>query len=108
VRGGGQATAGPRDRARDFLIDFLRAGPRLLTEVWPAAQRAGLTERTLRRARQELSIRPVRMFRGGRVQSWWLLPGQERPPTGPEDPPSLEPWLRPLIEKYPVVPPLDD
>jgi hypothetical protein len=42
------------------------------------------------------------------MHSWWLLPGQEPPPRGPNDPPGLEPWLRPLIEKYPVVPPLDD
>lgn len=107
ARGGAAAAAGPRDRAKEFLEDFLEGGPRLLTEIWPAAQRAGLTERTLRRARDELGVSSSRRFREGRVQSWWLLPGQE-PPRGPDDPPSLEPWLRPLIEKYPVVPPLDE
>ncbi|MCI0458090.1 MAG: AAA family ATPase [Gemmataceae bacterium] len=108
ARAGVQAPPGPRDQAKEFLADFLEEGPRLLTEIWPAAQRAGLTERTLRRARDGLGVRSVRMFREGRMHSWWLLPHQEPPPRGPNDPPGLEPWLRPLIEKYPVVPPLDD
>jgi hypothetical protein len=108
ARAGKEAPATPRERARDFLEDFLEPGPRLLTEVWPAAQRAGLTERTLRRARELLGIRSVRVFRDGKVQSWWLLPGQEPPPAGPDDASSLEPWLRPLIEKYPPLPPLDE
>jgi hypothetical protein len=97
-----------RDRAHEFLLDFLVGGPRLLSEIWPAAQRAGLTEGTLRRARHELGVTSARVFQDGRIRSWWLLPGQEPPPPGPGAPPSLDPWLKPLIKKYPPLPDFDD
>jgi hypothetical protein len=100
--------APPRDRAKEFLLEFLQDGPRLFKDVWPAAKRAGLTERTLRRARNELEARSIRVFRDGQTHAWWALKGQEAPSPDPGGPPSLDPWLKPLIEKYPPLPDLDD
>jgi hypothetical protein len=94
----------PRDRARGLLVDLLALGPRLLSDIWAEAQKARLTESTLRRAADELGVRSQRVWREGRVQSWWLLPNQELPDV-PEGVPSLEKWIAPLREKYPPLPP---
>jgi hypothetical protein len=104
--GRGQA----RFRARAFLLSALQAGPRPAREVWTLAQKQGLSQRTLRRARGELSVRAVRVIHEGRQQSYWLLPGQELPgdvatPSGPAD---LEPWLAPLREAFRPSTPVDD
>ncbi|HTU18767.1 MAG TPA: AAA family ATPase [Gemmataceae bacterium] len=69
----------PREQARDFLEGFLRDGPRTSRQIWHAALPLGLTERTLERAKQELSIRSVRVYADGDRISYWLLPGQELP-----------------------------
>jgi hypothetical protein len=97
---------GPRQRARDFLLDFLRDGPRPAREFWPIAQRHGLAKRTISRARRELSIRSCRVCRQGPFISYWALPGQELPCD--PDLPDLEPWLAPLREQFPSPTPLDD
>jgi AAA domain-containing protein len=47
----------PRERARKFLKHFLAEGPRTTREIWPAGQEADLSERTLRRAAEDLAIR---------------------------------------------------
>lgn len=99
-----------RDRAQDFLADFLEASPRTSRQVWAAAQPHGLSERTLRRAKRELEVRSVRVWAGGQRLSYWLLPGQQLPDSIPPDavPPDLEPWLAPLRERFPPSTPLDE
>jgi hypothetical protein len=97
---------GPRQRARDCLLDFLRDGPRPAREFWPIAQRHGLARRTLTRARRDLGISSSRVSQKGRFVSYWVLDGQE-PPSDPTLP-SLEPWLAPLREQFPPSTPLDD
>jgi hypothetical protein len=67
----------PRERARGLLVDFLATGPRLLSDVWAEAQKLRVSEMTLRRAADELGVRSQRVWRDGRVQSWWLLPSKE-------------------------------
>jgi hypothetical protein len=69
----------PREEAREFLEGFLRDGPRTSRDIWQAALPLGLTERTLQRAKQELSIRSVRVFPDAQRLVYWLLPGQELP-----------------------------
>jgi hypothetical protein len=121
----------PRDRAREFLLGFLQAGPRTSREIWTASLAQRLSEPTLRRAKSDLDIRSRRVWADGRRLSYWLLPGQQLPtqagnPLGPPapgaanpapapqpaatDPDSgdLEPWLAPLRAKYPPLTPLDD
>jgi hypothetical protein len=123
----------PRDRARDFLSAFLKAGPRTSRDIWTAGLAQRLTEATLRRAKSELEIRSRRVWADGRRISYWLLPGQQLSanagttiepaaaatpanpspdfsanPAATDDTGDLEPWLAPLREKYPPLTPLDD
>ena len=75
-----------------------------------AAQENNLSDRTIDRAKKELTVRSVFVGRRGDRVSYWLLPHQELPDTvAAEDvPPDLEQWLAPLREKYPPSTPLDD
>jgi hypothetical protein len=100
----------PRDCARDFLTTFLEDGPRTSGDLWAAAQEQGLTERTLNRAKRELAVRSAWVKVDGAPRSYWLLPGQEPPASIPpeEAPPSLEPWLAPLRQRFPPSTPLDE
>lgn len=68
-----------REEAKDFLRVALRNGPREAQEVKEEAEKVGVTERTLRRARNELD---VKLSRDGYQGPWlWTLPdnnaGQE-------------------------------
>lgn len=99
-----------RDRAREFLVEFLAGGPRTSREIWTAALEQGLARRTLFRARRELQVRPVRVWVEGKPLCYWLLPGQQLPASVPPEavPPDLEPWLAPLRERFPPSTPLDE
>ena len=95
----------PHEVAADFLAEFLGEKPRTSREIWEAAQKRGLAERTLYRARQDLQVQ-VQLVQEGAVQHfYWLLPGQRLPVADEYD---LEPWLGPLRAKYPPSTPLDD
>ncbi len=98
------------DRACRFLQSFLKDGPRTSRELWTAAQEEGLSDRTIQRAKIEMEIRSVWVSLDKTPVSYWLLPGQELPATVPPEaaPPDLEPWLRPLRERFPPTTPLDD
>ncbi|HWG41633.1 MAG TPA: AAA family ATPase [Gemmataceae bacterium] len=98
----------PRDRACAFLQSFLREGPRTSRDIWPEAQRQGLTERTLDRAKRELAIRSVRVWAEGRRISYWLLPGQELPESVKGSQLDLNNWMAKLHEQFPPPTPLDD
>jgi hypothetical protein len=67
------------ERARAFLANYLKDGPRSSREVWAAALPLGFAERTLHRVKQELGIRSVRVWGIPDYLSYWLLPGQELP-----------------------------
>jgi hypothetical protein len=65
-----------RQIARDFLKERLRGAPRMTTEILLAAQVAGISERTLRRAARDLG---VVAYRGQSLvadrKAWaWRLP----------------------------------
>lgn len=100
----------PRQRAADFLAAFLEDGPRTAREVWEAARRQQLAERTLNRAKRELKVRSLRVSVEGIPRSYWLLPGQKMPDgISPRDASAdLEPWLAPLRERFPPATPLED
>jgi len=106
----GRSRGVARVQARAFLESALAGGPRLVRELWAEGQKQGLSARTIERAKQDLSIRRERVWREGRQDNWWLLPGQRLPAcVAPVDPElDLEPWLAPLREKYPPATPLDD
>ncbi len=67
---GGRPGGPARVQARAFLLSATENRPRLVRELWAEGQRQGLSARTLRRARQELSIRSQRVVRDGRRESY--------------------------------------
>jgi hypothetical protein len=68
-----------RELARDWLEDFLDDGARTSEEIWQSAQQAGLSERTLFRAKGDLHVTTERVKLNGKRLSYWLLPNQEIP-----------------------------
>lgn len=72
AQGGGAPAA--RDDAKTFLTDFLADGPRTKAEIDDAAGGNGISERTLRRAKNELK---VAARRDGPDGTWrWHLPAR--------------------------------
>jgi hypothetical protein len=97
----------PRDRAAAFLGEFLAAGPRTSDEIWEAARKAGLSARTVERAKAGLDVRSRRGTApsGGPV-SYWHLPDQEVPPVGRGDT-EIDRLLADLERRFPPPNPLD-
>jgi putative DNA primase/helicase len=95
----------PRDRARAFLAGLLETGPQTSRDIWTAAQKEGLTERTLERAKRELEVRSVRAWAKGQRLSYWLLPSQRLPDTVTPDP--MDEALEIMRQLNPPPTPLD-
>jgi hypothetical protein len=106
---GGLARGWARTQARAFLSSVLRDGPLPAREVWARAEKQGLKERTLKRAKQDLAIRSQLGVHEGTSLNYWLLPGQALPEhvAVPEGPADLEPWLAPLRQAFPSATPLE-
>jgi hypothetical protein len=98
---------GTRDRAAVFLEGFLAAGPRSSRDIWEAAQKAGLSARTLQRAKRGLGIRCRRVTTDGRPVSYWLLRGQELP-AGLSGDSAFDAWVAEMKKQFPPRTPLDD
>jgi len=60
----------PRDGAVEFLRTFLKDGPRKAAEIDKVADQAGITQRTLSRAKKRLGIESSQKRR----EWWWRLP----------------------------------
>jgi hypothetical protein len=107
--GAAPPAAPQRPRAREFLAAFLEAGPRTSADIWAAAREQRLTRRTLDRAKRDLKLRSARVWADGQRLSYWLLPHQELPAAVAADSDSdLEPWLKPVRDKYGDSDPLAD
>ena len=95
-----------RMRAQDFLLAFLKDGPRTTREIWAAAEKHWFSRSTLDRARIRLKIESVQVNVATPQQTNWLLPGQQLPGEV-SDTPVLDDWLRRWREQYPPQTPLD-
>jgi putative DNA primase/helicase len=111
----GPPSRGPRavetDRACRFLEKLLEDGPKSTTEIWEQAKAEGLSERTLRRAKELLRLRSQRAGNGHGHRAYWHFKHQSLPGDlgGDVDPEvDLSPWLDPLIAAYPPATPLDE
>ncbi|MFO0809601.1 MAG: AAA family ATPase [Gemmataceae bacterium] len=73
---------------REWLKEALAIGPRLATELATEAAAAGISERTLNRAKAALGV-AAKNRRGsdGKQAWWWLPPGQTDFPSEPALPP---------------------
>jgi hypothetical protein len=101
---------GPIDRAREFLADALKGGPRTTRELWAGAEPRGLSKSTLNRARKELRLRTRQVFLDGRMTSYWMFPSQRLPrEVAPEGDEVVGEALRRLEEQWEgQADPLDD
>lgn len=87
--GQAEAIEDPEDKAawqeaRDWLIDVLRDGPRKAAEVQREARAAGLTDKSLRTARERLRIRPTKETFTGHGAWVWQLPTPTKMPSSAE------------------------
>jgi hypothetical protein len=105
--GSGRGEGNPRDRTAAFLEQFLAGGPRTVHDVWQAAQKVGLSARTVQRAKPGVGIRCRRVRVDGRFVSYWLLSGQQLP-ADPAVADELGPWLAELERRFPRRTPLDE
>ncbi|MDR6634209.1 hypothetical protein J2X72_003009 [Phyllobacterium sp. 1468] len=69
----GKAKSGALGSAKDFLSALLMLGPVTVTEIESEAKSAGISMRTVRRAKDELSIQSIKDGLSGRWS--WSLPG---------------------------------
>ena len=76
--------------AEEWLDAFLTREPRLAADAMSQGALAGHSERTLRRAKQGLSIASTRLGFGEGSAVYWCLPGQQ-PPDDVPAPPSAMP-----------------
>jgi hypothetical protein len=61
--------------AKEMLADSLRDGPVAAKEVQRMARESGVSERTLRRAKEEMGVKPIKV--GGSNGAWlWQLPAE--------------------------------
>lgn len=91
-----------RLRACEVLADLLKSGPRPADEVTEAAKQRGVSERTLRRAREDLQVESEFVGTYQQHRYWWLLPGQELPDSvmSPDEK-KLRAALRDLDKQWP-------
>ena len=78
--------------------------------MWERAREAGISDRTLYRARGPLEVRIIRRFRDRRPVNYWLLRHQELPADAPHDPEidAIDESLRRMAEEFPPANPLDE
>jgi len=94
--------------AQEFLLDFLKNGPRSTRAIWAEAEPLGFSRRTLDRARESLRITATRVKVGTPEQaSYWVLPEQEIT-REISDLPMLDNIARERKEKFPQRTPLDE
>ena len=87
-----------RDQASAWLSAELACGPRKATDLLAAAAEAGIPERTLRRAKEELRLGSRKVHRNDRAEWYWFDPGSEWPKDAPFKKP--RPGELPPIEDY--------
>jgi hypothetical protein len=98
--------SGRRNWAATFLEQFLADGARTAQDIWHAARKAGLSVRTLHRAKKALGIRCRRLNHNGQPVSYWYRRGQELP-AGVSDSPELDRYFAELERQYMPQTPLD-
>jgi hypothetical protein len=101
------AHRGPRERAAYFLEQFLADGPRTSTDVWTAARRAGLSDRTVQRAKKAVDVRMQQVQIDGKTVTYCRLPHQVVL-TGNQELDDFSRRLAELEKQYPSRTPLDD
>jgi AAA domain/DnaB-like helicase N terminal domain len=74
-----------RDDAAEFLRDLLGAGPMEANEAKRKGREAGITDKTLRRAREKLGVKPYRVGQPGGGGHWMWSLSTKVPSTHPSN-----------------------
>jgi putative DNA primase/helicase len=77
------------ERAVEWLLDYLKDGPKLRNDVYAAAAQAGYSEATLKRAKQECGVED-RKRQGDGLSEWFIPAKADEPvdPVGSVEPPA--------------------
>jgi hypothetical protein len=67
-----------RERAAEWLREFLANGERRASEVFEAARAAGIPERTLKRVKATVGVQSNAVKSDGKLEWWWRDPKAER------------------------------
>ena len=67
-----------RERAAEWLREFLSGGAKRAPEVESAARAAGIPERTLRRVKATVGVVSAATSHEGKIEWWWHDPAAER------------------------------
>lgn len=86
--------AKPKDRAIDWLIRELAAGPRKVIELFAAAAAVGIPEATVKRAKADLKLSSHRVQKVGCAAEWYWY--DESAPW-PANAPFAKPWSLPPL-----------
>jgi len=79
TKGGRGRAGGTRDDAMDLLTDMLsKNGYALKADIEKAADAAGISQRTLYRARQDMELKSLSLGYGGKKKSYWMLPSIDK------------------------------
>lgn len=96
-----------RMTAQEFLLDFLKDGPRNTRDIWNAAEPHGFSRSSLDRARVSLKLTTTRVHIGLPDQtSYWVLPSQKIT-FAISDMPDLDEVYRKDKLRFPQPTPLD-
>lgn len=66
-----------RERAAEWLREFLATGERRATEVLEAAHAAGIPDRTLDRVKKTVGVKSEAVNTDGKIEWWWYDPKAE-------------------------------
>ncbi len=80
------ASARARDRAAEWLLQFLSHGPARANAVYEAARAAGIPPRTLRRAKQLAGAASFAERTNDVVEWWWKAPSTASATSAPAEP----------------------
>ncbi len=99
----------PREEAREFLIAFLRGGPRKVRDIGAAARAQAMSNTTVWRAAKDLGIRCHQIATPPAPRlNYWLLPSQKVPlELFDESGRKVEAFMRMHDDKYPPADPLE-
>jgi hypothetical protein len=97
-----------RLRARDFLNEILKDGPRPSKLIWAEALKLGLSKSTLNRAKKTLPIRFQRTVEGKHDTYYWFLEGHKAPLSSDPDIRAFEERLEAQRAQLPERNPLDE
>ena len=73
------------DKAKEWILDFLARGPRAALDCQSEAEKAGISRKTLQRAKRELGVRSQRLGKAEENKWAWYMPENHEPQKSVHD-----------------------